>query len=253
VRAGSVLLAALTLTGCVSGSKDEGAGTPQRALAVRPSSLAPVPTDTVAPSASSSAPASGSARPGASHGSSGGPSAAASASAAGGGPAPSGGGAPEAPYHQVGGTTDRGNDAGASTPAYADAVAVTVEDNGPNARITVSMRGDVPARVPSGETIGLGVDFYRSRTQLESDYQVFADGEPDGWYAYLETPHGFVKYPGTFGLGGRRVVFTVPWTSLGGPSAGFFSAFVDWTRNATPANLAGEDHAPDLTNAPYTR
>jgi hypothetical protein len=244
------VLAALALTGCVTGGTQDDGGTPRRSLAVRPSSLAPVPTDTVAPSAS--APASGKpGSPGAS-----GSAPAGSSTAPGGGPGPSGGGgggSPAAPYHQVGTTADRANDAGAATPAYGDAVAVTVEDNGTLARVTIAMRGDVPARLPSNETMGLGVDFFRSRTQLESDYQLFADGEPDGWYAYLQGPNGFVKYPGTFGLGGRRVVFTVPWTSLGGAASGFFSAFVDWTRTATPANLSGEDHAPDLTNAPYTR
>jgi hypothetical protein len=250
----AALAVALSLTGCVTGStKDEG-GTPRRDLAVRPSSLAPVRTGTAAPSGGGEAPgashwpgASSSVSPGspASPGASG-----PAASGPAGGPA-SGGAA--APYHRAGGTSDGANDAGATTPAYGDAVLVTVEDNGTDARVTVTMRGDVPATLPAGETMGLGVDFFGSRTDTESRYQLFADGEPDGWYAYLQDPKGFVKYPGTFGLGGRRLVFTVPWASLGGPSAGYFSAFADWTRRATPANLSGEDHAPDLTNAPYTR
>jgi hypothetical protein len=233
----------------VAGDTRDDGGRPQRNLAVRPSSLAPVPTDTVPPSASASASAGasgGPSVPGASAGSSTGPGATARPSSA-------GTAAPEAPYHQVGSTTDLPSDAGATTPAYADAVAVTVEDNGANARITVTMRGDVPARLPGDETMGVGVDFYAARTDLESQYQVFADGEPDGWFAYYQGPRGRVRYPGTFGLGGRRLVFTVPWSVLGARASGYFSAFVDWARTASPANLSGEDHAPDLGYATYRR
>ena len=159
---------------------------------------------------------------------------------------------PAAPFRVAGTTTDSGGDAGTPTP-YADLTAVTVEDDGWNARVTVRFAGDVPSRLPGDEVLGVGVDFYRSAAQLESDYQLFADGQPDGWYAYLHTPDGFVKYPGTFGVGGNRLVFTVPWNALGGPRSGTFSAFADWTRAATPTNLSGEDHAPDVGTAAYAR
>jgi hypothetical protein len=160
---------------------------------------------------------------------------------------------PAAPYRAVGSVTDRQHDAGATTPGYGDLAAVTIEDDGTHARVTVRMAGSVPARMPADETMGLGIDLYRTVTQLESDYQLFADGEPDGWFAYLHTPKGFVKYPGTFGIGGDRLVFTVPWAALGSPSAGAFGAFADWTRRASPVNLAGEDLAPDLGHATYAR
>ncbi len=243
----ALIAVALTISGCAVGNSKDPGDSPQRNLAVRPSSLAPVPTDTVVPSASASAGATGGPRPpGASAGTSDAPSGTTQASA----PGP---GTPSAPYHQVGATTDRTGDAGSATPSYGDLVAVTVEDNGTSARITVTMNGSLPPRLPSNETMGIGVDFYRAVTDLESQYQVFADGEPDGWYAYFQGPKGRVKYPGTFGLGGRRLVFTVPWSALGGPASGYFSAFADWTRAATPTNVSGEDHDPDLTYATYRR
>jgi hypothetical protein len=251
---------ALLLSGCTAGSTEDDGGSPRRDLAATPQSLPPAPDPVLTPSASAAgrpgatatAGASGTTRPGAPGSAP--PTAPAGSSAA----APPGGstqqpGAPGGTYRTVGSATDRDRDAGAATPAYGDLRSVTVEDDGTNVRITVRFAGDVPARLPADETMGVGVDLYRSAAQIESDYQVFADGQPEGWYAYLQTPKGFVKYPGTFGVGGNRLVFTVPWSAVGSPSAGAFSAFADWTRDATPVNLAGEDVAPDLGNAAYRR
>jgi hypothetical protein len=247
---------ALAAAGC-AGSHPSEPGGPRRDLAGRPESLPPLTASASAsPGAGGTGP-SGAAASGTPRGSSG---SASGATAVPGGPsssgAPSGGaagGTAEGPYHAVGTATDVRADAGAGTPAYADLVAVTVEDDGTRARVTVRFAGAVPNVLPPDETEGVGVDFYATAAQTESDYQLFADGEPDGWYAYLQTPKGFVKYPGRFGVGGDRLVFTVPWSALGSPSAGSFTAFSDWTRDTSPANLAGQDHAPSLGKASYTR
>lgn len=245
VRAAVAVLALVTSGCALSHPKDEG-GNPQRNLAVRPSSLAPTTPPGSTASGSPSASATASRGPGASAPAS--ASRGASASASAGSSA-----APEAPYHGIGSVSDRSGDAGATTPGYADIVSVTIEDNGTNARLTVYLRSTIPATLPSDETMGVGVDLYKSVGEIESDYQVFADGEPSGWYAYLDTPNGKVRYPGTFGLGGNRMQFTLPWSALGGMSGGYFAGFADWTRAATPANLSGEDHAPDLTSQPFRR
>lgn len=246
-----MLAAAVLLSGCVVGSTDEPSADPRRDLAATPQSLPPGSALPGSPGASlpgaSSAPASGAPSSGAS-----------SAPAAGGrssAPAPgyTRSAAPGAPYRVVGTRSDRSRDAGGTTPGYADLLGVTIEDNGANARVTMRFAAPVPTKLPADETIGTGVDFYRNALQTESDYQLFADGQPDGWYAYLHTPKGFVKYPGTFGIGGDRLVFTVPWSALGSPTKGDFSAFTDWTRSATPSNLAGEDYLPDIGHATYSR
>jgi hypothetical protein len=105
--------------------------------------------------------------------------------------------------------------------------------------------------------MGIGVDLYRTVTQGESDYQLFADGGPDGWFAYLQTPKGFVRYPGSFALSGARLVLTVPWSSLGGRRSGRFSAFVDWTQGGRPGTLGGnassQDLAPEVGTVAYGR
>lgn len=160
-------------------------------------------------------------------------------------------------YRVVLALTDATDDQGLDGPSYADLRRLEVADGGHLARVTVVLGGPLPARTAARESIGLGVDFFRSATQASSDYQLFADGEPDGWFAYLETPQGFVRYPGTFALGGDRIVFTVPWSSLGGPSRGYVSAFADWTEGGRPGTLGGnaasQDRAPTVGSSAYAR
>lgn len=153
--------------------------------------------------------------------------------------------------------TDPRDDQGAEGPAYADLLGIVFEDDGRNARVTIRMRGALPAPTASRESLGLGVDLYSGATQTESDYQLFADGGPDGWFAYLQTPQGFVRYPGTFDVTGDHVAFTVPWSSLGDRSSGWFSSFADWTHGGTAAPLGGnrssQDRAPASGSQAWSR
>jgi hypothetical protein len=161
--------------------------------------------------------------------------------------------APTAPYRTIGTVDDVPGDAGRDGPPYADLRRITIEDNGSTTRVTVSLGGRLPARAADGEAIGIGVNFYKTASQFESDYQLLADGGPDGWFAYLHTPKGFVRYPGSFALTGDGLQFTVPWSSLGNRTAGTFSAFDDWTQRRTTGNLAANDRAPLLGNTSYAR
>ncbi len=105
-------------------------------------------------------------------------------------------------------------------------------------------------RLPAGVMLenvvvqGVGIDFYRS-DERESDYQLFADGDDSGWRAFLQTPEGLVKYPGTFAVGGRVFVFSVPWSALGGKQTADVDMFIDWSKKDEPLNRAGSDRAPD--------
>lgn len=132
-------------------------------------------------------------------------------------------------------------------PAYADIVSVTAEST-TSLRVTVALAGAAPRVLGSGEVIGLGIDIFRSGAK-ESDYQLFADAGSNGWVAYLETPKGFVKYPGSFEQGDTRVVFDVPWESLGGRTAIRFSTFLDWSKQGVAVNPSSSDAAPDAGQA----
>lgn len=131
---------------------------------------------------------------------------------------------------------------------------VTLADNGDRARVTVEFAGPVPTSFEDGEVMGVGVDLYRGAgPHDESEYQLFADGGVDGWFAYLQAPDGFVPYPGDFRLGERSIQFELPWSSLGGVPDGAFSAFVDWSRRRPVLNEAGADRAPDRGAQPFQR
>jgi hypothetical protein len=139
---------------------------------------------------------------------------------------------------------DPARDAGLEAPPYADLTRIRYESVGDRLRVTVEVAGDVPARLQDGEVVGLGIDLYSSGGE-ESDHQLFADGGSDGWRAFLHTPEGFVAYPGTFGMGGRRLVFEVPWAAVGGRVDQEASVFLDWSRQRLPLNATGNDRAPD--------
>lgn len=124
-------------------------------------------------------------------------------------------------------TGDPQGDAGLGAPAYADGRVLVVEDLGTRARVTVKVTSALPATLADQEVMGVGVDFFRSGS-TESDYQLFADGGSDGWRAFLQTPDGFVAFPGDFRLSADTIQFEVPWSSLGGPPTGSVRAFVDW-------------------------
>jgi len=128
---------------------------------------------------------------------------------------------------------------------------IDIADNGTYCRVTVVVAGRLPGQVPSGDTLGIGVDFMRTVAQTEGQYQLFVDGEADGWFAYLRGPRRYITYPGTFAVGQDRVVFTVPWSSLGNRRSGRFNAFADWTKATGDPHPYSEDHAPQLANAPY--
>lgn len=136
-------------------------------------------------------------------------------------------------------------------PAHADLTTVRVEDDGELARFTVELAASLPSPLGPDETMGIGVDLFRGGR--ESEYQVFADGNVEGWLAYYSDNKGFHKFPGTFQLGANKLVFTLPWSVLGGRRGGSVSAFCDWTSNEGLALApATTDRAPDRDTTPFT-
>lgn len=115
-----------------------------------------------------------------------------------------------------------------TAPGYADLVSLTLEDDGTSLRVSIEVGGTVPGRLADGEVQGVGVDLFRTRED-ESDFQVFLDGGSGGWRGFLQTPRGFVRYPGTVSVDGPMLVTVIPWSSLGGRAGAQVSAFADWS------------------------
>jgi hypothetical protein len=145
--------------------------------------------------------------------------------------------------------SDRAGDRAMGAPPYADLVSVVIESDAKDLRVSVSVASNLSAALNAGEVMGIGVDLYRDNRSRESDYQLFAEGSQDGWYAYLQTPDGFVQYPGTFRLGGQHVLFQVPLQSVDGLSARAASTFLDWSERGVVVNAASSDRAPDSGRA----
>lgn len=158
--------------------------------------------------------------------------------------APTTSAASDAPQHrELAESTDPTGDAGLQAPGFADLVRVRVSSDD-HPRFTIDLGAEVPAQLDTGEVMGLGVDLYRSGG-TESDYQLFADGGSDGWRAYLQTPEGFVQYPGSFRMGGTTIEFEVPWSSIGGEPPLEVSVFLDWSKERVALNASSSDRLPD--------
>lgn len=136
------------------------------------------------------------------------------------------------------------------SPPYADFTGMRIEDGGKRARLTVTLAGRVPARLPDGEVVGIGIDVFRANTR-ESDYQVFLDGGADGWRAFLHTPEGLARFPGTLAVSGRQLISEMPWSSLGGRASGRVSAFADWSAQGA-VNPSSHDILPDAGTRRFT-
>ena len=130
-----------------------------------------------------------------------------------------------------------------SGPAYADLSSLTVEDGGTDLRVTVELGGTIPGALADGEVQGVGVDLFRL-SRDESDFQVFLDGGTHGWRAFLQTPRGFVKFPGTLAVDGRTLVAVLPWASVGGRQDAQVSAFSDWSNGRGGTSVDAVDRGP---------
>ena len=134
---------------------------------------------------------------------------------------------PEAPWTELVSLGDPAADHG-SGPAYADLARIEFSERGDELAIAVTLRAVVPGTMAEREVQGVGIDLFRSSGE-ESDYQVFLDGGRHGWRAFLQTPDGFVDYPGTFAVEGRTLRAVVPWHAVGGREEAEASVFVDWS------------------------
>ena len=131
-------------------------------------------------------------------------------------------------------------------PGYADLTAVDLGEGDGMLEASVTLGSVVPGSLADREVEGVGIDLYRSGSD-ESDYQVFLDGGRHGWRAFLQTPSGFVRFPGSFSLGGRTLRVAVPWRAVGGREKAEVSVFVDWS---TGVGRLSSDGTPRLDLLP---
>lgn len=132
---------------------------------------------------------------------------------------------------------DRTGDHGPEGPAWADLTAVELVELGNDLRVTIQFAGALPSTPAEGEVPLIGVDIGEG----DRGYQLFVEGGGQSWEAYLQTPQGFVRYPGTFQLGGRSIVLQVPFNAVGSPTRAPVRAFVEWSQERLLLNATSED------------
>lgn len=140
---------------------------------------------------------------------------------------------------------DRTGDHGPEGPAWADLTAVEFVELGNDLRVMLQFAGALPATPADGEVPLIGVNLGEG----DAGYQLFVEGGGQTWEAYLQTPQGFVQYPGTFQLGGRSIVLQVPFNAVGSPTRAPVRVFVEWSQERLLLNAASEDR---LDGEPHT-
>jgi len=139
---------------------------------------------------------------------------------------------------------DPEGDVGLEGPDWADIVGLVLDDDGTKLRITIDFAAALPATLDEDEVVGIGIDLLRE-DDGESRYQVFVDGGSDGWYAYFQRQDGFMAFPGSFSLGGSRMVLTIPAEVIGNPVEGEWRSFLDWSGPSRVLRPVAHDRAPD--------
>lgn len=166
---------------------------------------------------------------------------------------PGGGGASTTttvPYASRLDLADRSGDAGIQSKPYGDATRVRIEDDGTRGRFTVELAAAIPAPLGPDEQLRVGVDLDHGGN-VESEFQLFAQGNSEGWKAWLTEDEETVEYEGTFQVGGNLLVFTVPWSALGGRKSGKLDVFVEWDGPGTVIAVTSRDLVPDNSQASY--
>jgi hypothetical protein len=121
-------------------------------------------------------------------------------------------------------------------PGFADILSTRVEGVGPNLKITIVFRGDVPQKMPDDKTYmvaGFGLTAPKGQ---QNGYAFGASADHTGWTPYGGNEKGG-KFDGQFSLSGDTMVFTMPWSVVKGPRAFEWYAQTSWFRS-----LAGTTH-----------
>lgn len=141
---------------------------------------------------------------------------------------------------------DAAGDHGPRGPDWADLRVVELVELGNDLRVTLRFSGPLPPAPPAGEVPLVGVDIG------DEGYQLFVEGGGEAWNAYLDTPGGFVPFPGTFELAGRAMVLQVPFNAVGSPTRAPVRVFAEWSRDSGVIGALNPSSEDRLDGEPHT-
>ena len=123
------------------------------------------------------------------------------------------------------------------TPAYAEIVKAQIVGLGEDFRMTLTLDGDLPDRMPNDKTHMI-VAFGITGTQENEGYSFGAQATEEGWNAYAGgRDDGNGEFPGTFFVKGNSIEMTVPWDYIEGPRAFEWYSASNWF-----SQLANQTH-----------
>lgn len=123
------------------------------------------------------------------------------------------------------------------TPSYAEIIKASIVGLGDDFRMTLTLDGQVPDRMPNDKTHMI-VAFGITGTEENEGYSFGAQCTEKGWNAYAGgRDDGKGAFPGTFFARGNTVEMTVPWTYVNGPRAFEWYAASNWF-----SQLANQTH-----------
>ncbi|MGH2694800.1 MAG: hypothetical protein ACRDJJ_08275 [Actinomycetota bacterium] len=134
---------------------------------------------------------------------------------------------------------------GALVPDYAEVLAAAIEGLGKSFRITLTFAGEVPQQMPDENTFMIT----QVALQMSEDesYAFGAQGSNKGWEAMAgsqkeQSGKQAQEFPGKLEVTGNRIVMTIPWRYVGGPTR------FQWVSNSywfsTVANTTHSSYDP---------
>lgn len=114
------------------------------------------------------------------------------------------------------------------TPAYAEIVKASIVGLGEDFRMTLTLDGQVPDKMPNDKTHMI-IAFGITGTEENEGYSFGAQATEEGWSAYAGgKDDANSQFPGTFFVKGNSIEMTVPWDYINGPRAFEWYSASNW-------------------------
>ncbi|MDQ3915974.1 MAG: hypothetical protein M3323_11735 [Actinomycetota bacterium] len=135
-------------------------------------------------------------------------------------------------------------------PDYADILSTRIEGSPKSFRVTITFRGTLPDKMPDDKTY-MVAGFGLTGSKRQSGYAFGAQADVDGWTPYGGNKDGGGGYPGTLSVQGATLVFTTPWSAIGGPRSFEWYSQGTWFRSLAGTTHYSFDNVPNEGPARY--
>jgi hypothetical protein len=135
-------------------------------------------------------------------------------------------------------------------PEFADIVSTRVQGSAKSFRVTITFRGTLPEKMPDDKTY-MVAGFGMAGPKGKDGYAFGAQADGDGWQAYGGNKDHSGEFPGTMSIDGASIVFTMPWSAVGGPRTFEWYSQETWFRSLAGTTHYSLDNVPNEGPAKY--